>query len=91
MIQIWKYCDDFLAEDAMSKKDNFNIAVALSAILQAGINVIVPVFIYVIAAKFLINRLAFPDVTMVICIVLGVVTGVYNMFRYIYSISSRKR
>jgi len=75
----------------MSRKDNFNIAVALTSVLQAGMNVIVPVFIYVIAAKFLINKLAFPDVTMVICIVLGVVTGVYNMFKYIFSLSNRKR
>ena len=75
----------------MKRREKFDVAVALSCILQAGLNVLVPILICYLFAKFLINRFSFPDITMVAAIVLGVFSGVYNMFKYIYTLIKRKR
>ena len=75
----------------MKRKEKFDIAVALSCILQTGLNVIVPVVICYLFAGFLINRFSFPDFTKVVAIILGVFSGAYNMFRYIYTLINRKR
>ena len=74
----------------MKKRERFNIAVALTAVTQAGLSVLVPIGILVFFAKFLIEKFSFSDKMMLGAIVLGVLSGFYNMIKYIYMQINRK-
>lgn len=69
----------------MAKPFGYKIAVALTAVLQAGLSVIVPAAIFIFGARFLVDKFSFPEYTTLIGIVLGVVSGFYSMIKYIYS------
>ena len=68
------------------RKENFKIAVALTSIMQAGLSVLVPPFLLYYFAKFLINKFGFSDRLIIFAIVLGVLSGFYNMFKFLHSI-----
>ena len=71
------------------RKENFKIIVAITSVTQAGLSALVPVLIMGLLAKFLIVKFSFPEITMVIAIVFGVISGFYNMIRYIYLLMKR--
>lgn len=66
-------------------KKGFEIAKALTAVTQASLSVLVPVALFIWLAQFLIRKYALPQYIMIIAIVLGVVSGFYNMMKYLFS------
>ncbi len=74
----------------MKRRDRFNIAVALTSVMQAGLNVLIPIAAFVLMAKFLILKFGLTEKIMIFAIIIGVLSGFYNMIKYIYLQISRK-
>lgn len=64
-------------------KKFFRFAYALNFIFQAGVTMVVPVGLFLLAGWFVTARLGAGNWAMVLAIVLGVLSGVYSMFRFI--------
>ncbi len=69
----------------MSKPIGYKIAVALTAVIQTGLSLIVPAGICIFGAKFLVDKFSFPEYTTLIGVVFGVASGFYSMVKYLYS------
>lgn len=64
-------------------KKVFRFAYALNFIFQAGITMVVPAGLFILAGRFVTARLGAGKWAMITGIVLGVLSGVYSMFRFI--------
>lgn len=70
----------------MNKK-SFEIANAITSITQAGLTVIVPVIICIWGGNFIVKKFSLPEYVMVIAVVLGVLSGFYSMFKYLFTVT----
>ena len=69
----------------MKKPIVYKISIALTAILQAGLCVIVPSGVCILSAYFLVDKFSFPEYTKLIGVILGVLSGFYSMLKYLYT------
>lgn len=75
----------------MAAKDRREMAKAVVAVTDAGISVVSPIILLVIAAKLCVKWFGWSEYVVVGAIVLGAICGVYNMFTSIYKLAVRKK
>ena len=63
---------------------SFEITTAFTTILQSSLIVIVSVGLCIAGANFLIDHFELGDSTMLFAIILGVLSGMFGMFKYLY-------
>ena len=62
------------------------IITALSSVTQTALCLIVPAGLCIGIGKWLVDKQGFPQFTMVVAIVLGVLSGFYSMVKYIFAL-----
>ena len=75
----------------MASKDRREIAKAVVAVTDAGISVLSPLVLLLIAAKLCVSWFGWSEAVVVWAIILGAVCGVYNMFTSIYRLAVKKK
>lgn len=69
---------------------NNEVGKALAAFSHIALMILSPVMACLIIGKFLVDKFNFPQITIVILIVLGAVSGIYSMIKYILNITKSK-
>ena len=71
---------------------HIKIFTALTSVTQTALCLIVPAGLCIGIGKWLVDKQGFPQFTIIIAIVFGVICGFYSMFKYIFSlINSQKQ
>lgn len=70
-------------------KKVFRGVLALNVIFQAGFSLAFPAGLFLLGGWFLTERCGFGEWTMVVAVVLGVLSGVYSVFRYILTVAKQ--
>jgi len=65
---------------------HMKIITALSSVTQTALCLIVPAGLCIGIGKWLVDKQGFPQFTMVVAIVLGVLSGFYSMIKYIFTL-----
>lgn len=73
------------------KNKGFKIAKALTAFTQISLSVLMPVALCIFLAKLTVTKLGWPEFTVVIGIVLGAVSGFYNMIKFMLALNKNNK
>ena len=75
----------------MADKDRREVAKAVVAVTEAGLSVLSPLALLLIAAKLCVKYFGWSEKVVVWAIVLGAICGVYNMFSSLYKLAVKKK
>lgn len=75
----------------MASKGKAEVSKALVAVMDAGLSVISPLVLLLIAAKLCVDWFGWSEKVIIGAIVLGAVCGVYNMFTSIYKLAVKNK
>ena len=73
------------------KNKNFKLAIAISAITQIGISVIISVFICIYGAAWLRDKFSLGNWIVILGIVLGIGSGILSVFRQVRAFFDKTR
>ena len=65
---------------------HIKIFAALSSVTQTALCLVVPAGLCIGVGKWLVDKQGFPQFTIIIAIVFGVISGFYTMIKYIYEL-----